>query len=113
MFDDPQLIAQVRGMATDDYWILTGILIAIGLAGALAAFLMFKRARLIEDTPTSRIRSAAQGHVELEGIARLLPGEPILAPLSRRVCAWWKYSIEKKETSYSNGKRRTRWAGAW
>lgn len=109
MLDDPELISQVRGMATDDFWIFASILIAVGLAGAVGAFLMFKRGRQIEDTPTSRIRSAAQGHVELEGIAQLLPGEPVVAPLSRRMCAWWKFSIEKKETSYSNGRSRTRW----
>ncbi len=109
MLDDPQLIAQVRAMATDDFWIFTAILIAIALIGALAAFFMLKRSRMIEDMQTSRIRSAAQGPVELEGIARLLPGEPIIAPLSRRECAWWKYSIEEKERNHSSGRNSSHW----
>ena len=102
-------IAAARNMPSDDFWIVTGIAIAIALVGALFAFFRFKRSRLIEDLPTSRIRSAAQGHVELEGTAQLLPGEPILAPLSNRICAWWKYSIEKRESTYSNGRKQTRW----
>lgn len=44
-------------------------------------FRQLHRARLIEDTPTSRIRSAAQGYAELEGRAVAL-GDPLYAPLS-------------------------------
>ena len=36
--------------------------------------------RLIEDMPTTRLRAAAQGYVELKGTARLFAGEPIVAP---------------------------------
>ncbi len=54
------------------------------------------RSRLIADTPTSKVRSAAQGYVELEGVARMMPGEPIYAPLSGKPCVWYSYSVEQK-----------------
>jgi hypothetical protein len=49
-------------------------------------------ARLIQDTPTSSIRSANQGYVELSGVGELLPGEPILTPHSKQLCLWFRYS---------------------
>jgi len=54
------------------------------------------RSRLIADTPTSKLRSAAQGYVELEGYARMMPGEPIYAPLSGKPCVWYRYSVQQK-----------------
>ncbi|MDB5985343.1 MAG: hypothetical protein JWR16_396 [Nevskia sp.] len=51
-------------------------------------------ARAMADTPQSRIRSAAQGHVELLGRARWMPGPTIQSPLSGAACVWWHYSIE-------------------
>ena len=58
-----------------------------------------RRLRLILDTPKSLIRSAAQGYVEMQGDARLMPGEPILAPLTRLPCVWWSYCIEEHRGS--------------
>ncbi len=68
-------------------------------------FRWWRRARLIEDTPTSRIRSAAQGYVELSGRAQLPAGSEVLSPLSRRPCVWWQFRIEQKRRSGRN----TRW----
>jgi hypothetical protein len=50
---------------------------------------------LIVDTPTSRIRSAAPGYVEFVGTARMMSGEPVIAPLSGMPCVWYRYSVEK------------------
>lgn len=92
-----------------EFWIAIAL---IGLAGA-AAFVLgwnrLSRARLIENTPTSRIRSAAQGYVELQGHARLMPGPEIVAPLSGDRCCWWEFRVEKKERQYRNGSSRTEW----
>lgn len=96
-------------MADDDFlvWLLT--LVCAIAAGGAAAFRSFKRARLIEDTPTSRIRSAAQGYVEIAGNARLLPGTQNLAPLTQRPCVWWRYRISKRNESGSGKNRRSQW----
>jgi hypothetical protein len=79
------------------FWLLT---LAVGVvAGGTAALRWLRVARLIEDTPTSRVRSAAQGYVELSGRGEPLPGAQNLAPLTRRPCIWWRYRISKRETS--------------
>jgi hypothetical protein len=60
------------------------------------SFRFLRHTRLIEDTPTSRVRSAHQGYVELEGVVHLLEGSTITCPLSKTDCIWWFYEIEKK-----------------
>ncbi len=59
------------------------------------------RARELEDTPQSRIRSAAQGYVQLLGRARLMPGPPILSPLSGTPCIWWHCRVVDTSERYS------------
>lgn len=73
--------------------ILTGA--GAGLYGALC---FSRRAWRLADTPIARIRPAPQGYVELYGRARLLPGPPILAPLSSLPCAWYRYQIEERSS---------------
>lgn len=88
-----------------DFWLWT--LGALGLAG-LAGVLMFRfvrRARLIEDTPTSKIRSAHQGYVELIGTGNNLAGQSLAAPLTLTPCIWYDYRIERR---VQGGKSR-RW----
>lgn len=51
--------------------------------------------RLIEDTPTAKIRSAPQGYVELEGLGKMMDGPPIIAKLSGLPCVWYRYKIEE------------------
>lgn len=64
------------------------------------------RLRLIENTATAKVRSAAQGYVELEGRAELMPGETIRAPLSFTPCVWWHYTVAQKQTHH----RRHGWS---
>jgi hypothetical protein len=80
------------------FWLWTSALILLSIAAFSAAFWLLQRARLIEDTPTSRLRSAAQGYVQVEGNARWMPGPDIISPLSRQRCVWWRYSIEERVT---------------
>lgn len=66
--------------------------------------------RLIEDTPTAKIRSAPQGYVELEGTGKLMEGPPIIAKLSGLPCVWFRYKIERQVTVHDNkGHRHTHW----
>jgi hypothetical protein len=63
---------------------------------------------VIEDTPTSRIRSAHQGYVELSGTAELPSDGVVVAPLTRRECTWFRYRIEKKgNKSWRTVERKT------
>ncbi len=86
-------------------WTFTAFLVAVALWAFFGAFRALRRARLVEDVPTSLVRSAAQGYVELVGTAELLPGEPVLAPLSGRPCAWYRYRVDERSRDASNGRR--------
>ena len=83
-------------MGDGPFWFWSTLLALAALLSLYYSFRSLHRARLIEDTPTSRIRSAHQGYVELIGEAAIMKGEPILAPLSATPCCWWRYKVERK-----------------
>lgn len=74
-------------------------LIALPVAAFFAALSWIaaqRRLRLIRNTPTSRIASAAQGFVELHGHGRPIGEQPLASPLRRKPCIWFRYRIEEK-----------------
>lgn len=86
----------ILGLQADEFFWLCVAAGAVA-AGALGAcFVFLHRKRLMEDMPTSRIRSAPQGYVELEGTGRMMDGPPIIAPLTRSRCLWWTYQVEER-----------------
>ena len=54
-------------------------------------------ARTIEDIPTITVRSAYQGYVELNGIGLYFDNDPVNAPLSKRPCIWYRYTVERRK----------------
>lgn len=82
-----------------EFWWLTGIVCVAFAICTYKSFMFLLRKRMIEDIATSKVRSAAQGYVELEGRAELLPGQPIIAPLSGVHCVWYSYSIKERRGS--------------
>lgn len=71
-------------------------IVLVGLIGLISFFAWmsnFKRTRLIADTPTSRIGSAAQGYVELHGNALLEPDNLIRSPVSGMSCVWYRLQV--------------------
>ncbi len=79
--------------------------VALALAAPLCFYFGFRNwrlARLIDDTPRSRIRSAAQGYVELGGRARMPADTVNNSPLTGRTCVWWLYRIERSVMSNRN-----------
>jgi hypothetical protein len=77
------------------FWLFAGAVWAITLLAFYGVWRFYGRLQLVRDTPKSMIRSAAQGYVELQGQARLMPGDPIIGPLTRMRCVWWRYSVEE------------------
>lgn len=80
--------------------------VAAALVAALSLLswvLALRHVRVITDTPTSKIASAAQGYVELQGRGRPFDGPPILATLSLAPCLWYRYLVEVR----SDNKWRT------
>ncbi len=67
----------------------------MAIVSLLAWYSALRRHRLIVDTPTSRIGSAAQGYVELLGRAQP-QGVPVLSRCSLLPCLWYRYKIERR-----------------
>lgn len=103
------LSVAVRQLSHDEFWFY---LIATGLCALLCLYFYYRylwRYRIMQDTPTALIRSAAQGYNEFQGVAKLLPGEPIIAPLTKLSCVWYQYKVEEKQSRYVRGRSRTSW----
>ena len=78
-----------------EFWFYICVLVILSGASFFFTFRYLKRARIIDDTPTSKIRSAAQGYVELIGRGQAMDGPAIIAPLTHTPCTWYRYKIEK------------------
>lgn len=77
----------------------TGSIICLGLMALISvpAWLSaLKRLRLIRDTPTSKIASAAQGYVELLGHGQTFGDTPVYAKLSQTPCLWYRYTVARQ-----------------
>jgi hypothetical protein len=76
----------------------------VSCSGLIAAISMmawastYRRARFIDDTPTSKVASAAQGYVELSGRGRALEGLPVLSPVSHLSCLWYRFIAERRDS---------------
>lgn len=91
-------------MDTYEHWFAVACSVAASLAGAGWFLRRFSQARHLLDTPTSKIRSAAQGYVEFYGVLQAHNDAQLLGPLTRTPCLWWHYKIEEYR---SNGKERS------
>lgn len=91
----------------DYYFDLVGLYFALAVMSMMLLLLLFmwytalKQARQIEDIPTSKIPSAAQGYVELIGRQFAPPGHTVKAPLTGTPCTWWRYRVQQRKLSLS------------
>jgi len=97
------------GLDPAEYWIVLSLVAVATPVAFYFAWRNWRRARIIEDAATAKIRSAHQGYLELEGDGQLMDGEPIIAPLTNHACLWYRYKIERKEVSHSKDGDTTRW----
>ncbi len=102
MFD--WLEHELLTLSATDYGVLYGTLVVATAALLFYVFITSRRYRFMEGTATSLIRSAAQGQVELKGLAEWLPEGMIRSPFSGNRCVWYHCTIEKRKRS---GKRTT------
>lgn len=76
--------------------------LALGLMSALTLYLLwalFRHLRAVDDTPTSRTASAAQGYVEFFGKAERDPASgdaPLRSRLTGLPCLWFEYLVEQR-----------------
>ncbi len=80
------------------------ILFVGGVIGFFFGFNRLKRKRMIENIPTSTVRSMAMGEVELIGRAEPYH-QPLTGPFTHSPCVYYRYLIEEYE---SDGKH-SRW----
>lgn len=88
-----------------DPWIAS----VLGFSGGVAAFgwgfRQWRWLRLIEDTPTAKVRSMPMGRVEIFGRAE--EKAELRAPLSRKRCVYYRYRVEELRGSGKNRRWRT------
>lgn len=85
---------------------LLGLAAMLVLGGFGGWYASLRRIRWVRDTPTARIRSAAQGVVELAGRVRPLPGEHLVSPMTAQPAVWWDCTVSRRDT---DGGGRRRW----
>lgn len=89
-----------------------GWLWCLGLMALISLFAWvsaLRRLRVVRDTPTSKVASAAQGYAEFIGRGKPLPdAPPLLSRLMSLPCLWYRYQIECKN---SENKWRTEESG--
>jgi hypothetical protein len=83
----------------------TGRVILVLLIGGVAAFTygikQYFKKKLIENTPTSKVRSIAMGFVELYG--KVVPSKQILkSPFTNHDCVYYKSTVEEYVSSGKN-----------
>jgi hypothetical protein len=87
------------GWRAEHHGVMPYIAAGVTLLGATLAWrLSHRRYHLIADTPTSLIRSASQGYVELVGRASLLPGQQPLAFNGLPPCVWFEVVVSEPNT---------------
>jgi len=81
-------------------------LILIGLVGGIVLFVLglrqWKWKRLIENTPTSKIRGIAMGLVEVYGSVFKPLQQFLKSPFTGKDCVYYKFSIEEERGSGKN-----------
>jgi hypothetical protein len=93
-------------------YLISGAFSLAGLAVFFSGFSKMKKIHLIQDTPTSKIRSMAMGIVEIHG--NVEAKEYIKAPFSQTDCIYYRFKIEEYRQSVSrDSKGRTTTSYRW
>jgi len=76
--------------------------IVLGLAACAGysfwySFNCWHKNRTVANMPASRLRSAAQGYVQLDGIGLLPPDSKNKSPLTGTPCTWWSFKVEQRD----------------
>ena len=87
--------AWVSALDAPSFWIYATLWIVVSIYLFFRAFSSLHKKRVIKDTPTSWLRSAAQGYTELVGRGVHIDGPPLMSPLSGRECLWYRMKSEE------------------
>ena len=81
----------MTAMRLDNLSIMAGLSLLGGPVLFVQGFRDLRLERMIQNTPTARIRSMAMGLVEISGA--VAPRSVFTAPFSARPCAYWELDI--------------------
>lgn len=97
-FDTPATAAVLQSSGDNELVLLAVLVLAFfgGLYLVYDGFTTWQMARLIQDTPTSKIRSMAVGRTELEGVVREHDGT-IDVPYTDEPCVHIDWKAERRE----------------
>ncbi|MFK8068073.1 MAG: GIDE domain-containing protein [Gammaproteobacteria bacterium] len=98
------MIEWIQQLEVPTFWFYAFIFIASSAYSSARAFSSLHKKRLIKDTPTSWLRSAAQGYTELIGRGIHIDGPPVISPLSGKECLWYRVKSEEINNQLSRNK---------
>lgn len=64
---------------------------------------LFKKKQMIENIPTSKVRSLAMGLAEVQGQAIAMTGKMLKSPFTNKNCVYYKYTVEEYHQSKNGG----------
>ncbi len=64
---------------------------------------LFKKKQMIENIPTSKVRSLAMGLAEVQGKAIALKDKMLKSPFTNKNCVYYKYAVEEYHHSKNGG----------
>lgn len=79
--------------------VISLVIVIVGIVFLIWGLLSFKVKRLIENIPTSNIRSIAMGLVEIFGVVVSPKNNLLKSPFSNKDCVYYKYKIEELQSS--------------
>ena len=82
-------------MGDNDFFFYAIIGFFVGVYFFFKGFKWLKQKKIIENIPTSKIRSIAMGLVEIFGEIIPTKKQTILSPFSNKKCVYYKYTIEE------------------
>ena len=91
-------------------FVISIVMILIGAGFILYADVYRRKRRLMEDMPTSKIRSLAMGNVEVYGeVVTLFLDGLLISPFSNTPCVYYKCKVQAKGKSLSKTKDLVNW----
>jgi len=81
----------------------SAVAVGTGVLAFVHGLRSLKLQRVLEDTPTAKVRSLAMGLVELQGAVR--GRSRTNAPFSGRDCVWWEVVVQTVRQSNKGGKQ--------
>ncbi|MCU0304358.1 MAG: E3 ubiquitin ligase family protein [Thermoanaerobaculales bacterium] len=92
---DMDVVSVIRSAPAFVVVLAVGTFLAMAAVAVVAGVAAARTAAAVAATPVLPIAGAPDGPCAVEGRATAVPGLPLLAPLTRRRCCWYRARVEK------------------